>query len=193
MDLSKAFDYFSRDLLVAKLHVYGISLNAATFIYSYLKCRKQNVKIHDVFSSFQTLLSRVPQGSLLGPILFNIFLNDLLAVLKKSQLYNFAIDNTISVEANSTDDLLKISKEESESTKNWFTENNMIVNPEKFQTIVLLKGNRNNNTKSTLNIENIIINTSKSVKLLGITIDNKLNFEEHISVLCKKASFSSLA
>ena len=61
IDLSKAFDCIPHDLLVAKLHSYGISLNAATFIYSYLKRRKQNVKIHDVFSSFQTLLSKVPQ------------------------------------------------------------------------------------------------------------------------------------
>ena len=89
-----------------------IDLNAATFLYSYFKCRKQNVKIHDVFNSFQILLSGVLQGSVLEPILLNIFLNDLLADLKKSQLYNFADDNTISEEANSTEDLLKILKEE---------------------------------------------------------------------------------
>ena len=89
-----------------------IDLNAATFLYSYVKCRKQNVKIHDVFNSFQILLLGVLQGSVLGPILLNIFLNDLLADLKKSQLYNFADDNTISEEANSTEDLLKILKEE---------------------------------------------------------------------------------
>ena len=115
-------------------------MNAATFIYSYLKRQKQNVKIHDVFSSFQTLLSGVPQDSVLGLVLFNIFLNDLLAVLKKSQLYNFADNNTISTEANSEDDIFKILKEESESAVQWFRENKMIVNPDKFQAIVLQKG-----------------------------------------------------
>ena len=110
------------------------------FIYSYLKRRKQNVKILDIFSSIQTLLSEVPQGSVLGPMLINIFLNDLLAVLIKSQLYNFADDNTISAEANSTEDQ-KIKKKESESTVKWFRENNIIVNPGKFQAIVLQKGN----------------------------------------------------
>ena len=85
------------------------------------------MKIHDVFSSFQTLLSEVPQGSVLGPILFNILLlNDLLAVLKKSQLYNVADDSTISAEPNSTNDLLKILKEELESVVKWFRENNIL-------------------------------------------------------------------
>ena len=95
-----------------------------------------------------------------GPILFHIFFNDLLAVLKKSQLYNFADDNTISAKANSTDDLLKILKEESESAVKWFRENNIIVNPDKFQALekTLEKGNKNNNTNITLNIENITIN-----------------------------------
>ena len=67
-----------------------------TFVYSYLKRRKQNVKIENFYSDFLTLLSGVPKGSILGPILFNLFLNDLLAPLKMPELYNFADDNTIS-------------------------------------------------------------------------------------------------
>ena len=84
MVLSKTFDCIPHDLLVAKLHACGISLNVVTFIYSYLKHRKKNLKIH-VFSSFETLLSGEPEGSVLGVILFNIFLNNLLAVSKESQ------------------------------------------------------------------------------------------------------------
>ena len=74
MDLSKAFDCIPHDLLIAKLHAYGFSLKTVTFIYSYLKRRKQKVKVNFILNDFLTLLSGVPQGSILGRILFNIFL-----------------------------------------------------------------------------------------------------------------------
>ena len=70
MDLSKAFDCIPHDLLIAKLHAYGFSEKTITFIYFYLKCRKQNVKIENFYSDFLSLLSGVPQRSILGPILF---------------------------------------------------------------------------------------------------------------------------
>ena len=71
MDLSKAFDCIPHDLLIAKLYAYGFGLKTTTYIYSYLKRRKQNVKIDDIFSELQTLISGVPQGSILGPMFFN--------------------------------------------------------------------------------------------------------------------------
>ena len=98
------------DLLIAKLRAYGFSEKTVTFIYSYFKRRKQNVKVDNIFSSFQILLSGVPQGWILRLILFNLFLDDLLTAIKKSLLYNFADGNTISVESKSTDDLLIILK-----------------------------------------------------------------------------------
>ena len=97
MDLSKAFSCIPHDVLIATLccpNKFGEK--SAFFLYSYLKRRKQNVKIDDILSTFQSLISGVPQGSILGPILFNIFLNDLLTTLENSEIYNFADDNTIS-------------------------------------------------------------------------------------------------
>ena len=82
MDLSKAFDCIPHDLLAAKLHAYGLSEDAVTFVHSYLKRRKLGVKINDTESVFQILLSVIPQGSILESILFKILINDLFFFIK---------------------------------------------------------------------------------------------------------------
>ena len=77
MDLSKAFDCITHDLLIPKLHAYGFNKNALIYLYSYLKGRRQSVKLNNMYSKFLTTLAVVPQGSILGPILLNLFINDL--------------------------------------------------------------------------------------------------------------------
>ena len=138
MDLSKEFYYIPHDLLIAKLQACGFSQKTVTFIYSYLKRRKQKVKFNNFLSDFLTLLPGVPQRSILGPILFNIFLNDLLSTLKLSDLFNFVDDNTISTTADNIDHLLLTLKHESELAVKWFTDNQMIVNLDNVQAMILL-------------------------------------------------------
>ena len=82
MDLTKAFDCIPHDLLAAKLHAYSLSEDAVTFVHSYLKRRKQGVKIKDTESIFQILLSGIPQGFISGPILLNILINYLFFFIK---------------------------------------------------------------------------------------------------------------
>ena len=164
MDLSTAFNCIPHDLLIAKLHAYGFSEKTVTFIYSYLKRRKQNVKIENFYSDFLTLLSGVPQGSILGPILFNLFLNDLLATLKMSELYNFADDYTISTASKNMSHLIETLEKESETAIEWFNQNKMIVDQDKFQA--MLPEKRNENNQSCLKINNQTIKTTNCVKLL---------------------------
>ena len=93
-DLSKAFDCLRHDLIVAKLHAYGFSIESLRLINSYLTERKQKVKINNQFSSWMDISFGVPQGSILGPLLFNIFLCDMFLFCKDVDFASYADDNT---------------------------------------------------------------------------------------------------
>ena len=93
-DLSKAFDCLSHELLIAKLRAYGFSLNALRLIHSYLTNRKQRIKINTKYSSWEEILFGVPQVSIIGPLLFNIFLCDLFFIINETKFASYADDNT---------------------------------------------------------------------------------------------------
>ena len=95
MDLSKAYDCIPYDLLLAKLKAYGIDKKSINLLRSYLIGRRQRVKLNSEYSSFVDIDRGIPQGSILGPLLFNIFLNDLLLDFKLTEICNFADDNSL--------------------------------------------------------------------------------------------------
>ena len=169
MDLSKAFDRIPHDLLIAQMHANGFSSKSFTFFYSYLKRHKQSVKINNTYSVFQVLLLGVPQGSIPCQIPFNIFINDLIYWVKESELHNFSDDNTISSVEFSVEKLLKTLERESQIATDWFKENNMTVNIDKFQAIIVKRYSDMCN-QYTLNIDGNQVTSEKFVKLLGINI-----------------------
>ena len=186
MDLSKAFDCLPHELLIAKLNAYGMSKKSLKLIYSYLINRKQRVEINGIFSEWQYILTGVPQGSILGPILFNIFFNDFIYYIKSVNPHNFADDNNLSAHAKDINKLVEKLQLGTSEAVDWLEKNCMLANPDKFKSIILHK--TYNIIGQPIKIKNEIIKSDQHVKSLGITIDNKLNYKKHITKLCKTAS-----
>ena len=181
-DLSKAFDFLSHELLLAKLHAYGFSISALRLIYSYIANRKQRTKINLSYSSWEEILFGVPQGSILGPLLFNIFLCDMFFELSQTDFASYADDNTPYAEADNIDEVITILENDSIQLFKWFSDNQMKANKDKCHLVI------SNNEKVSMKIDNIELENTSSEKLLGITIDSKLNFKEHLEGIIKKAS-----
>ena len=129
----------------------------------------------------------MPKSSILGPIFFNLSINDLFFFLSDVSLHIFANDNTLSAFAEIILELIDILQSGSEIVIDWFKSNKMIFNPDKFQAILL--GKRKSDDKNQrIVVDNQNIKVVSSAELLGIQIDDKLNFNLHISSVCRSAA-----
>ena len=187
MDLSKAFDPVLHDLLIAKLAAYSVDENLLMNIYFYLSNRKQWFRINNVCSRFQNVISGVPQGYIVGPTLFNCFFDYFFNFIDKASVQNFADDNSLRSFESNIKNLKLILESESKTVISWFQSNKMIVNPGKFQGIIIDKKKQNHNAEYII-IDQKNIKTSSSVKLLGVHIDDKLNFNLHITNTFRSAA-----
>ena len=185
MDLSKAFDCIRHDLLIAKLHAYGFSRKALTLINNYLTNRQQRVKVNGSFSSWKSVVRGAPQGSVLGPLLFNIYINHLLLFIQDSDICNYADDTTIYTCNKNLDNIVHKLENDCKIALKWFADNFMKLNADKCHLLVL--GQRCDDPV-TVRIGSANVVNSYEEKLLGVQIDSKLSFENHVSKLCQKAS-----
>ena len=181
-DLSKAFDCLPHRLLIAKLHAYGFTYQALTLIYNYLTGRKQCTKINNSYSSWINILFGVPQGSILGPLLFNIFICDLFIIMDDIDFASYADDNTPYTSGSTIPEVIVSLKDISSRLFKWFNDNQMKANPEKCHLLL------NSSSTWTITLEGNDILNSKCEKLLGVNFDCGLSFKEHITTICKKAS-----
>ena len=185
MDLSKAFDCIPHHLLISKLHAYGMTTSAITLLSSYLTQRKQRIKLKGTFSDWTFISKGVPQGSVMGPMLFNFFLNDIFLYLKDANFFNYADDNSVLVSNRDVNVIKDTLQKEASMAIEWFKLNLMEVNPDKFQFILF--GNSAHKKQEFLELQNVKIQCETSVKLLGVTLDLKLSFNNHINNLAAKA------
>ena len=186
MYLSKAYDSLPHDLLVAKFGAYGIDKNGLNLIHSYLTNCKQTTKISYSYSESYDIVRGVPQGSILGPLFFNLFINDLFLFIERTNICNFADDNTIYSCNINLQTILKDLNYGMQNILKWFKVSSMKPNPKKFQFMILGKSTRQS---IILNINNVKIRESSSVVLLRLTIDNRLTFKYQINILIRRVSF----
>ena len=133
------------------------------------------MEIKHFLSSWTNITTGVPQGSILGPLLFNIYINDIFYFVD-SDIANYADDNTHYAIENKGDTLIQILEKNTLHLKGWFHDNYLKINADKCKFLITIHCDG-----ISLNVDNEVITACKSAKMLGIAIDNTLNFNEHIS------------
>ena len=187
-DLSKAFDTISTDILLHKLHTYGIRGKANEWIKSYLTDRSQFVDFDSHISPKLQLKCGVPQGSILGPLLFLIYINDI-NYSTAERILSFADDTTVIL---SDHDPIKLYARANTCLReifNWFCANKLSLNASKTQYMIIQpNGTSRHNIDYDLKINGVTLSRTNSCKFLGIIIDESLSWKQHLSSVNKKLS-----
>jgi len=189
IDLSKAFDTVDHEILIAKLENYGIKGNNLNWFKSYLKNRKQFIRVENISTDFQEIVCGVPQGSILGPLLFLIYINDLKDASNILNSIMLADDTNLFYSHRNIENLFSTMNIELENINEWFKANKLSLNVKKTKFILFYKkaltksGNVTPLNIPSLQIGNKNIERVSSIKFLGVMLDGHFSWKEHIKVV----------
>ena len=194
LDLRKAFDLVSHEILAKKLSLYLCNQTSLSFFKSYLENRSQFVLTNGQISSTETVKRGVPQGSVLGPLLFCIFINDLPLSISDPMVscHIFADDTTLHSSAKTISDVQSSLQCGLNDISNWCHSNQMVVHPIKTKCMVITSRQKHQlkQLTLTLSVNNTPLEQVHSHKVLGVIIDDELRWENHIDFLTKKLARS---
>ena len=187
LDFSKAFDTVNHDILLQKLYYYGIRGNAYEWFKSYLTDRVQYVTYNGVQSSPKKIQCGVPQGSILGPLLFLLYINDLPNVCAKTMPFLFADDTNLFISRKNSHELYEAANNDLNAISEWLQVNRLSLNVKKTH-YMLFSSTKIMSTNAELKIEAEIFSEVTKTKFLGVIIDNRLNWQHHISYISWKCA-----
>ena len=188
VDLRKAFDTVNHKILLTKLNHYGIRNSMLKWFHSYLTDRKQFVSFNGKSSELLKNNCGVPQGSVLGPLLFLLYINDLPNISKILNFYLFADDTNIYYESNSLIELERTVNKELRKLYLWLNVNQLSLNIDKTNFIIFHPFNKPSKHNVAIKINKKAINEKESIKYLGVIIDSSLCWKHHIINLTNKIS-----
>ena len=171
-----AFDTVNHDILLAKLEHYGIRGTASDWFESYLMDRKQYVSVNGSTSNYLSVTCGVPQGSVLGPLLFLIYINDLPCSSSKLSFYLFADDTNIYYEEENLNALQKTVNKELKKVKLWLDVNKLSLNIDKTNFIIFKSAQHSFSEMINIKIGNLPVKKTCDVKFLGILLDENLSW-----------------
>lgn len=189
LDIKKAFDSVNHEILLSKLERYGFRGPAIKFFRSYLTNRRQFVQIAQNKSSIKQIDNGVPQGSVLGPILFSLFINDYPSSLYSAQAVLYADDTALVVTHSSLTEVQSLGNKELQNTLKWFNANKLLLNTKKTKYVLFASHRKKGPRLCTLKIGGVEIEQVHRYKYLGITLDASLHWAPHIEELSRKLAY----